>query len=857
MSRLLNLIKVTLVMFITLSITSINTSVAEESFQNFEESIQDRTSDTSLNVETKFIPNFDVSNPVDISIVIDVSGSMNDIYNGQTLMSQAKTAMQLILEQLKVPVELNKESVKFSIVTFGTKGHEHTKVSNQMSNDLDQLIESVEQISAELGRYTHIDAGLDLALSTFNINDDRDDIVVLISDGEPSEIEEAYNKAKKLKDNNVEIYGIKVGSLTDSYMKEMTSCDASLANEGDECVSGGDKYYMDLLSFDSFDTIFKNLWGILVPVQLTIPKGEYFTFDTEFKNEVSIIDLYKNEKVNKDIQIEEDALVWDHSILNTGHTYGISYGIKLDPSVEVGVYTEPFDKDIKLTYSYNEETHNHDIKREELNFGVSSGSINLSGLPNDSITPPNLRSPKILTGQGNDEFVIENIRNSYEIDGSIYNLVSIDYKAVAVAGEVNPNLKFTCIDQEDNIKSCKIENNDLGAANYTFNLNYETTDIKEYIIEKVYDGIIEEIDNQFIIEKFDLSDNAQIELLGSDKIIEDVVLFDQEIGYQENTYKINDGNNNFIGKIKVKINQRPLVIKAGSLDKIYDGDPLVYNKIMYDYQDLSNNTGLLKGQSIDAEVSGEITNVGSIENQIHDIKITKDTSASNRNLITNYTVTINNGTLNVFEETISKDSINIESDIPKFIYDSIDDQYINNPMYPYKVENGEYKFEYTNQDNNLVEVYLTVKDHEIKIQKNNINFILDIIILLISLILTILCIIKLTPEKLYYYNQSTNKIYPSKKGRYIYIEDREEYVFLVKKDYKNTRQRNDKIRYLKLISIIITVAVLLIFVGSLLVANNIDSSNLFRIINFVITLIQIVILFVTLKSIGKNNKGTY
>lgn len=857
MSRLLNLIKVTLVMFITLSITSINTSVAEESFQNFEESIQDRTSDTSLNVETKFIPNFDVSNPVDISIVIDVSGSMNDIYNGQTLMSQAKTAMQLILEQLKVPVELNKESVKFSIVTFGTKGHEHTKVSNQMSNDLDQLIESVEQISAELGRYTHIDAGLDLALSTFNINDDRDDIVVLISDGEPSEIEEAYNKAKKLKDNNVEIYGIKVGSLTDSYMKEMTSCDASLANEGDECVSGGDKYYMDLLSFDSFDTIFKNLWGILVPVQLTIPKGEYFTFDTEFKNEVSIIDLYKNEKVNEDIQIEEDALVWDHSILNTGHTYGISYGIKLDPSVEVGVYTEPFDKDIKLTYSYNEETHNHDIKREELNFGVSSGSINLSGLPNDSITPPNLRSPKILTGQGNDEFVIENIRNSYEIDGSIYNLVSIDYKAVAVAGEVNPNLKFTCIDQEDNIKSCKIENNDLGAANYTFNLNYETTDIKEYIIEKVYDGIIDEIDNQFIIEKFDLSDNAQIELLGSDKIIEDVVLFDQEIGYQENTYKINDGNNNFIGKIKVKINQRPLVIKAGSLDKIYDGDPLVYNKIMYDYQDLSNNTGLLKGQSIDAEVSGEITNVGSIENQIHDIKITKDTSASNRNLITNYTVTINNGTLNVFEETISKDSINIESDIPKFIYDSIDDQYINNPMYPYIVENGEYKFEYTNQDNNLVEVYLTVKDHEIKIQKNNINFILDIIILLISLILTILCIIKLTPEKLYYYNQSTNKIYPSKKGRYIYIEDREEYVFLVKKDYKNTRQRNDKIRYLKLISIIITVAVLLIFVGSLLVANNIDSSNLFRIINFVITLIQMVILFVTLKSIGKNNKGTY
>ncbi len=205
----------TIIILLIILLYPFNTYIVkgEDEFTIFEEEVIGKSDDDKIMFETKYQSTFHVENPVDVSVVVDVSGSMLDIFNGQSLINQTKFAINTILEGLKGPVEVNPEAVNFSLITFGNADSSHTEILVDMTNDLQLVQDESKNIFAEYGRYTDIAAGLELAEDTLDLNDERLDIIILITDGQPSDIELAREKARELKDQGIHIYAIKVGDL--------------------------------------------------------------------------------------------------------------------------------------------------------------------------------------------------------------------------------------------------------------------------------------------------------------------------------------------------------------------------------------------------------------------------------------------------------------------------------------------------------------------------------------------------------------------------------------------------------------------------------------------------------------------
>ena len=99
----------------------------------------------------------------------------------------------------------------------------------------------------------------------------------------------------------------------------------------------------------------------------------------------------------------------------------------------------------------------------------------------------------------------------------------------------------------------------------------------------------------------------------------------------------------------------PIIITAGSDSKVYDGKPLENAEYTY------TEGILIEGDTLEAEIEGKITNVGTVENKVKSYKVIRD----NLDITNNYTFgeTVN-GTLEV-----SKRSIELTADSAWKLYD--------------------------------------------------------------------------------------------------------------------------------------------------------------------------------------------
>ncbi len=579
------------------------------------------------------------------------------------------------------------------------------------------------------------------------------------------------------------------------------------------CVVNGDKYYMDLNDYNFFETIFKNIWELLAPVSLMVPAQENFMFDSEDEPIMEITNEFNEVETFIDSTNYNNFIIWDHSLMEAKNIHNLTYEMTLSPNTKVGLYSSDDEINSTLTYFDGIESNVLDYTPLSFEYGVSKGSISINGLPYNARTNPTLKNELIITGISNndiqDKFIVENIDQVVTVNNVEYTLTSIDYKVQNVAGETKDNLDLYCADNADNTKSCMIESYDLGAGNYTFNLNYSTKNIEEVNVEKVYDGKVRQVDNIFIKQQFNLSPNAKIELITNNQLTADVIRVGENIGYQELRYEIDDNGRSFIGVLKLVINPRPINISVGTLEKIYDGEPLSFDKIIYNYQNLTTNTGLINTHIINGDINAEITNVGNVKNEVENLVITQN-SSTGVNVTNNYDITLSNGRLTVYDNSVSLDSINKESDIPKFI--AVGEDVFINPEYPYDLDNGSYLFDFVNDDNEEVIATININDGKINISYNTWSL-LSVIVILLSIALLIYAIIKKPVTTLYRYNEKKDDFDKKINGNYLYDDINYEYIKVEKNKLKKIRDKNMFVQNIVYITALLTLLNILIFVA--------------------------------------------
>ena len=119
--------------------------------------------------------------------------------------------------------------------------------------------------------------------------------------------------------------------------------------------------------------------------------------------------------------------------------------------------------------------------------------------------------------------------------------------------------------------------------------------------------------------------------------------------FNENNYTITKNE----GKLKITQNAAEITVKASSAEKIYDGTALVSNSYKV--------TGLPEGFKVETSVTGQRTNVGTVDNVLGDVVIKKD-GQDVTNQFSN--VSKENGKL-----TVKKRTVNLKSESATKTYD--------------------------------------------------------------------------------------------------------------------------------------------------------------------------------------------
>lgn len=239
-----------------------------------------------------------VSQPVDIALVLDVSGSMSNAMGGTTKLAALKRAAKEFLTSTankNAAIADNDNKIKVSLVKFASKKREevgndtyqvgfgpfadtrnYTQIVNDLTGDMSTLIESVDALQA--GGATQADYGLEKANAA--LADDRANVkkvVVFFTDGEPNSssgfdddiANAAVKNAKNLKDSGTTIYSVGVFSKADpsdtsrnfnAYMNAVSSNypNAMTYKNLGTRVDGGN-YYMIASNSEGLSKVFEDI----------------------------------------------------------------------------------------------------------------------------------------------------------------------------------------------------------------------------------------------------------------------------------------------------------------------------------------------------------------------------------------------------------------------------------------------------------------------------------------------------------------------------------------------------------------------------------------------------------------------
>lgn len=272
-----------------------------------------------------------VSQPVDIALVLDVSGSMSNAMGGTTKLAALKRAAKEFLTSTakkNAAIADNDNKIKVSLVKFAsekrkevgndtyqvgfgpfTDTYNYTQIVNDLTGDMKALSASVDNLQA--GGATQADYGLEKAndvLADARANAKK--VVVFFTDGEPNSsngfddnvANAAVENARTLKDSGTTIYSVGVFSKADpsdtsgnfnAYMNAVSSNypNAMTHKNLGTRVDGGN-YYMIASNSEGLSKVFEDIQQTItttngytgVTIQDTLSKYADFADDKPEKN---------------------------------------------------------------------------------------------------------------------------------------------------------------------------------------------------------------------------------------------------------------------------------------------------------------------------------------------------------------------------------------------------------------------------------------------------------------------------------------------------------------------------------------------------------------------------------------------
>lgn len=216
-----------------------------------------------------------VSQPVDIALVLDVSGSMSNSMGGTSKLVALKKAAKKFLTNTankNAAIAANGNKIRVSLVKFAS----NAQIVNDLTDNMNTLRASVDALQA--GGATRADYGLEKANAVLaNARANAKKVVVFFTDGEPNSYSgfdddvanAAVKNAKTLKDSRTTIYSVGVFSKADpsdtsgnfnAYMNAVSSNypnATTYKNLGTKV--DGDNYYMIASDSEGLSKVFEDI----------------------------------------------------------------------------------------------------------------------------------------------------------------------------------------------------------------------------------------------------------------------------------------------------------------------------------------------------------------------------------------------------------------------------------------------------------------------------------------------------------------------------------------------------------------------------------------------------------------------
>lgn len=244
-----------------------------------------------------------VSQPVDIALVLDVSGSMSDSMGGTSKLVALKKAAKKFLTNTankNAAIAANGNKIRVSLVKFAS----NAQIVNDLTDNMNTLRASVDALQA--GGATRADYGLEKANAVLaNARANAKKVVVFFTDGEPNShsgfdddvADAAVKNAKTLKDSRTTIYSVGVFSKANpsdtsgrfnAYMNAVSSNypNATTYRKLGTRVDGGN-YYMIASNSEGLSKVFEDIQQTItttngytgVTIQDTLSKYAEFADD--------------------------------------------------------------------------------------------------------------------------------------------------------------------------------------------------------------------------------------------------------------------------------------------------------------------------------------------------------------------------------------------------------------------------------------------------------------------------------------------------------------------------------------------------------------------------------------------------
>ena len=355
--------------------------------------------------------------PSEVTLVIDDSSSMTRPANGTTrkdlVFQSAKTLVNKLFDK--------NPSINISIVSFSslnaaegeTEGTiNDAKLQIGLSNDRTAVLSAIDNIVSD-GPRTNIDAGLQVAKTTFSSEQNRK-YIILLTDGVPNNAvggiygrfsgetaTRTINTINSLKSSNINLITMMTGidnKLETSTNKTYQELAQEVFGTPENPTYGSFHYISD----DQIeDVITNNIYNEL-----------FVTVDNSVKNIVvtdtfpqEIVDNFNFEyvaspnigNVSAEIDKTNNTITWNVEVLNPGEVATLSYKLILkdDYSKEIVDKVLPTNEDLKIDYTIDGEDGSQNtpdspevIVKEEIPEEPSDNNTINNVIINNTITPP-------------------------------------------------------------------------------------------------------------------------------------------------------------------------------------------------------------------------------------------------------------------------------------------------------------------------------------------------------------------------------------------------------------------------------------------------------------------------------------